>query len=291
MGQAALTRQTRLANDTAAQPDFVPLPGLDIRAEVTIPILREEKLLGILVVSSDHINAFHRDDVLLLETLAAQLAPAVENASLFRNLSASYDHTLDALAAALDARDKETEGHSRRVVAYTLAIARRMNLSQQELDAIRRGALLHDIGKIGLPDAILLKPGPQTDEECAVMRRHPEWGQQILSGIPFLEAATDIVCAHQERWDGGGYPRQLKGEAIPQGARIFAIADTYDAITGCDDRHGKCGDYRRQRAGFARLRNLQGRRRVALAARTRLLRRLWLVIGLYPSLEQCRRWR
>ena len=239
IGQAALTRRTQLANDAAAQPDFVPLTGLDIRAEVTIPILREEKLLGVLAVSSDHVNAFHRDDVLLLETLAAQLAPAVENASLFRNLSASYDHTLDALAAALDARDKETEGHSRRVVAYTLAIARRMNLSQQELDTIRRGALLHDIGKIGVPDAILLKAGSLTEEERAVMRRHPEWGQRILSGIPFLEAAAEIVCAHQERGDGGGYPRQLKDEVIPLGARIFAVADTFDAITS--DRPYRAG--------------------------------------------------
>ncbi|GEM_PF-1436238 len=239
IGRAALTRRTQLANDTAAYPDFVPLMGLDIRAEVTIPILREEKLLGVLVVSSDHVNAFHRDDVLLLETLAAQLAPAVENARLFRDLSASNDHTLDALAAALDARDKETEGHSRRVVAYTLAIARRMNLSQQELDTIRRGALLHDIGKIGVPDAVLLKPGPLTEEERTVMRRHPEWGQRILSGIPFLEAAAEIVCAHQERWDGGGYPRQLKGDAIPPGARIFAVADTYDAITS--DRPYRAG--------------------------------------------------
>jgi len=239
MGRAALTRRTQLANDTAAYPDFVPLAGLDIRAEVTIPILREEKLLGVLVVSSDHVNAFQRDDVLLLETLAAQLAPAVENARLFRDLSASNDHTLDALAAALDARDKETEGHSRRVVAYTLAIARRMNLSQQELDTIRRGALLHDIGKIGVPDAILLKAGPLTEEERTVMRRHPEWGQRILSGIPFLEAAAEIVCTHQERWDGGGYPRQLKGEAIPLGARVFAVADTYDAITS--DRPYRAG--------------------------------------------------
>lgn len=231
IGQAALTRQTQLANDTAIAPNFVPLPGLAIRAEVSVPILREEKLLGVLVVSSDRTNAFHHDDVLLLETLAAQLVPAVENARLFRDLSASYDHTLDALAAALDARDKETEGHSRRVVAYTLAIARRMNLAEKNLDTIRRGALLHDIGKIGVPDAILLKPGPLTDEEYAVIRCHPEWGERILSGIPFLESAVEIVCAHQERWDGRGYPRRLQGEAIPLGARIFAVADTFDAIT------------------------------------------------------------
>ncbi|MBI3764273.1 MAG: diguanylate cyclase, partial [Chloroflexi bacterium] len=186
-----------------------------------------------------HAGAFRPDDVLLLETLAAQLAPAVENAQLFRDLGASYDHTLDALAAALDARDKETEGHSRRVVAFTLALARRMNLPEEELATIQRGAILHDIGKIGVPDAILLKPGPLTDEERAIMRNHPEWGRRILSGIPFLAGAAEIVRAHQERWDGAGYPQGRKGEAIPLGARIFAVADTFDAITS--DRPYRAG--------------------------------------------------
>ncbi|MEP7200712.1 MAG: HD domain-containing phosphohydrolase, partial [Chloroflexota bacterium] len=231
IGQAALTRQTQFANDTAAHPHFIPLPGLNVHAAVAIPILREDKLLGVLVVSRDQPNAFHGDDVLLLETLAAQLAPAIENAALFRDLSASYDHTLDALAAALDARDKETEGHSRRVVTFTLALTQRLSVSAADLATIRRGALLHDIGKIGVPDAILLKPGPLTDEERAVMRRHPEWGERILTGIPFLTGAAEVVSAHQERWDGAGYPRGLKGEAIPFGARIFAVADTFDAVT------------------------------------------------------------
>ncbi|MBI5830149.1 MAG: PAS domain S-box protein [Chloroflexi bacterium] len=156
-----------------------------------------------------------------------------------RQLATSYDHTLDALAAALDARDKETEGHSRRVVAYTLALARRMNISEEDLATIRRGALLHDIGKIGVPDAILLKPGPLTDAERAIMRCHPEWGERILQGIPFLDGAREIVCAHQERWDGAGYPRGLAGEAIPPGARIFPVADTFDAITS--DRPYRAG--------------------------------------------------
>ncbi|HBY93580.1 MAG TPA: hypothetical protein DEP84_06355, partial [Chloroflexi bacterium] len=148
-----------------------------------------------------------------------------------RQLAASYDHTLDALVAALDARDKETEGHSRRVVAYTLALARRMTIPEEELATIQRGALLHDLGKIGVPDAILHKPGPLTEEEWAIMRRHPEWGERILRGIPFLDGACEIVCAHQERWDSAGYPQGLAGETIPLGARIFAVADTFDAIT------------------------------------------------------------
>jgi putative nucleotidyltransferase with HDIG domain len=154
-----------------------------------------------------------------------------ETKQLYRDLSLSYDHTLDTLAAALDARDKETEGHSRRVVTYTLALARQLGVPADELDMLQRGALLHDIGKIGVPDAILLKPSALAADEWTVMRRHPEWGQRILSGIPFLEPAARVVYAHQERWDGKGYPRGSAAESIPLGARIFAIADTFDAIT------------------------------------------------------------
>jgi HD-GYP domain-containing protein (c-di-GMP phosphodiesterase class II) len=154
-----------------------------------------------------------------------------ETRQLYHGLSKAYDHTLEALAAALDARDKETEGHSRRVVAYALALARQLNMPEDELTTLQRGALLHDIGKIGVPDAILRKPGPLSAEEWQVMRRHPDWGRNILAGIPFLAGASRIVSTHQERWDGSGYPAGLAGEAIPLGARIFAVADTYDAIT------------------------------------------------------------
>ncbi|HET6319232.1 MAG TPA: HD domain-containing phosphohydrolase [Chloroflexota bacterium] len=154
-----------------------------------------------------------------------------ENARLFRELTAAYDHTLDALAAALDARDKETEGHSRRVVAYTLALAHLMQVCPDDIATLRRGALLHDIGKIGVPDSILRKPGALDEAEWVIMRQHPQWGERILSGIPFLQSAAEIVCTHQERWDGKGYPSGLSGESIPLGARIFAVADTLDAIT------------------------------------------------------------
>lgn len=148
-----------------------------------------------------------------------------------QDLNTTYGSTLWALVAALDAREHEISNHSQRVVRYTLAIARRLGLPEQELPAIGRGALLHDIGKIGIPDAILLKPGKLTDEEWAEMRRHPRIGHDILRAIPFLEVPAEIVLSHQERYDGRGYPRGLAGETIPLGARIFAIADTYDAIT------------------------------------------------------------
>lgn len=146
------------------------------------------------------------------------------------DVAQAYSSTLSALVAALDAREHETGDHSQRVVRFTLAIAERMGVRSPELEEVARGALLHDIGKIGIEDSVLLKPGPLSPAEWLQMRRHPEIGFTILSGIPFLADAAQIVLAHQERWDGKGYPRQLEGEDIPLGARIFAIADTLDAI-------------------------------------------------------------
>jgi len=148
-----------------------------------------------------------------------------------REVEQSYQATLFALVQALDAREHETSDHSQRVVRYTMAIAERLGLPHTELPDVGRGALLHDIGKIGVRDAILLKEGPLTDEEWKEMRQHPQMGWRMIRTIPFLQAAADIVLSHQERWDGSGYPRGLAGEAIPIGARIFALADTLDAMT------------------------------------------------------------
>jgi len=159
------------------------------------------------------------------------LEKTAELSRALRQVEQSYQTTLDALVAALDAREHETSDHSQRVARYTLAIADRLALPQSQLPDIARGALLHDIGKIGVPDAILLKPGPLTPGEWLEMRRHPHVGWTILKSIPFLEAPAAIVLAHQERFDGQGYPGGLAGEAIPLGARIFAIADTLDAMT------------------------------------------------------------
>ncbi|HEU5182894.1 MAG TPA: HD domain-containing phosphohydrolase [Candidatus Polarisedimenticolia bacterium] len=150
---------------------------------------------------------------------------------LYEKLQISYETTLEALAAALDTRDTETQGHSVRVSEYTVVIARRMGVEEPELTEIRRGALLHDVGKIGIPDAVLRKPGKLTAEEWREMKQHPEIGGRILSGIKFLEKSLPIVMAHQERFDGSGYPQGLKGEEIPLGARIFAVVDTLDAMT------------------------------------------------------------
>jgi putative nucleotidyltransferase with HDIG domain len=146
-------------------------------------------------------------------------------------LERSYDVTLEALGDALDLKDAETEGHSKRVTAFTIQIARAMEVDQPSLRMLARGAFLHDIGKMAIPDAVLRKPSSLTAEERLLMQQHSYLGYKMLRKIPFLAEAADIVYAHQERWDGTGYPRGLKGEDIPLGARIFAVADTLDAIT------------------------------------------------------------
>src|SRR5271163_2213668 len=151
--------------------------------------------------------------------------------STMQDLERSYDITLEAMGDALDLRDAETEGHSRRVTAYTIALAQAMGLESDALRTIARGAFLHDIGKIATPDNILLKPGRLNEEEKLIMKQHCERGYEMVRKIPFLREAAEIVYAHQERFDGTGYPRGLCGEAIPLGARIFAIADSLDAMT------------------------------------------------------------
>ena len=148
-----------------------------------------------------------------------------------RELEESYESTLEAMITALDFRDNETMGHSRRVVEYAVIVAKTMGVVEPDLSWIRRGAILHDVGKIGVSDGILRKPGKLDASEWEEMKRHPEMGYQMLKHIRFLAPALDIVYCHQERWDGSGYPRGLAGTSIPLGARIFAAVDTFDAMT------------------------------------------------------------
>jgi putative nucleotidyltransferase with HDIG domain len=147
-----------------------------------------------------------------------------------QQLEQSYDDTLEALGGALDLKDAETEGHCKRVTAFTIAIAKAMKVPQQQLPVIARAAFLHDIGKMAIPDSVLRKPGPLNEDEKKVMRTHCEVGYNMVTRIPFLREAAQIVLAHQEYFDGTGYPRGLKGEEIPLGARIFAVADALDAM-------------------------------------------------------------
>jgi putative nucleotidyltransferase with HDIG domain len=180
-----------------------------------------------------------------LQTLANQAAIALERSILlsesrrqakqleeaYEELEVTYDQTLTSLMSALDARDRETEGHSTRVSRLTCLLAEEIGLNGQQLKAIERGALLHDIGKIGISDTVLHKPGKLTDEEWKMMRIHPDIGARIVEGIPFLEDALSIIRYHHERWDGSGYPSGLKGDEIPIQARIFAVAVVFDALT------------------------------------------------------------
>lgn len=169
-------------------------------------------------------------------------------------LTLAYDATIEGWSRALDLRDKETDDHSRRVTDTTILLARAAGMSEAELAHVRRGALLHDIGKMGLPDRILLKPGPLTEGEWEIMRRHPSYAYDLLSPIAYLRPALDIPYCHHEKWDGSGYPRGLKGERIPLSARIFAIVDAWDALTSERPyspawNEEKVNDYLREQSG------------------------------------------
>jgi putative nucleotidyltransferase with HDIG domain len=174
-----------------------------------------------LVLENRH---YQRDLEKLVEERTTQLSVALEE------LEQSYDYTLEALGGALDLKDAETEGHCQRVTAMTIVMARAMQVDELELRHIARGAFLHDIGKMGIPDSILRKPGPLTADERVIMETHCDIGFKVLERIPFLREASDIVVSHQEKYDGTGYPRGLKGEEIPLGSRVFAVADTLDAM-------------------------------------------------------------
>jgi response regulator RpfG family c-di-GMP phosphodiesterase len=176
-----------------------------------------------------HLIMERREHHELLERRVAEATS--ELAATVRHLEETYRATLEALGSAIDTRDVGTHAHSRRVRGYSLAIARAHGVPESDLSDIEHGVLLHDIGKIGIPDAILLKPGPLTPAEWGVMRSHPEVGRRLIEKIPFLRGAVPIVYHHHERWDGTGYPQGLRGEGIPLGARIFAIADALDAMT------------------------------------------------------------
>jgi putative nucleotidyltransferase with HDIG domain len=202
-----------------------------------VPLIAKGEAKGVLEVF--HRSPFTPDSEWLdyLETLAGQAAIAINNAEMFDGLQRSnidlklaYDATIEGWSRALDLRDKETENHTQRVVEKTLELAVAMGISNEELIHIRRGALLHDIGKMGVPDGILLKPGKLTPEEWVIMKKHPDFAYEMLSPISYLHRALDIPCCHHEKWDGSGYPRGLKGEQIPLAARLFAIVDVWDAL-------------------------------------------------------------
>jgi PAS domain S-box-containing protein/putative nucleotidyltransferase with HDIG domain len=217
------------------------IQGEDFVAYYAVPLTAGGVVKGVLELLHRSPLALDREQQDFLGSLASQAAIAIESASLFDELQRSnielklaYDATLEGWARALDLRDRVTERHTERVAEMTVNIARAMGLREEEIVHIRRGALLHDIGKIGIPDGILGKEGPLTEEERAVMQQHPVHAFEMLQPIAYLRPALDIPYCHHERWDGTGYPRRLKGEQIPLAARIFALADVWDAIFSAD---------------------------------------------------------
>ncbi len=263
-GRAALERRMvsipDLSKDPFTSSDILPAEGFV--SYYGVPLIAKGQLKGVLQI-------FHRaplspDEEWLdfLQTLAGQAAIAMDNAAMFDNLQransellVAYNATIEGWSRALDLRDQETEGHTQRVTEMALNLAAMMGVEEVELVHVRRGALLHDIGKMGVPDSILLKPGPLSEQEMEIMRRHPQYAYDMLSPIPFLRPALDIPYCHHEKWDGTGYPRRLKGEQIPLVARIFAVVDVWDAITS--DRpyrtawsHDKARNYIREQSGL-----------------------------------------
>jgi PAS domain S-box-containing protein len=202
-----------------------------------LPLVTKGHVIGVLEILNRSINEHDDEWFEFFESLAMQVAIAIDNNTLFFDLERTnaqliqaYETTIEGWSHALDQRDKETEGHSLRVTDMTLRVEREMGTNDVHWDHVRRGALLHDIGKIGIPDNILLKPGPLSDEEWKIMRLHPVYSYELLSPINYLKPAIDIPYCHHEKWDGSGYPRGLKGEQIPLSARIFTVVDVWDAL-------------------------------------------------------------
>lgn len=208
---------------------------------IGIPLVAGGELRGVMELHHRGRLETDAEKDAFLETLAWQAAIAIDGRCLVeelqdsnRDLAAAYDSTLEGWARALELRDQETEGHTRRVAQLSVELARSLGVEGHELTQIKRGALLHDIGKMAIPDSVLLKPGPLNDGEWEIMRRHPQFAVEMLSGIDYLRPALTIPYGHHERWDGSGYPRGLKGKDIPLAARVFAVVDVWDAL--CSDR-------------------------------------------------------
>ena len=213
------------------------LAGEGFQAYYAMPLLAKGNVLGVLEIFHRGPHEADQEWVAFLETLAGQAAIAINNTALFADLQRSnadlaraYDATIEGWSRALDLRDHETEGHTQRVTETTLRLAQLMGLGAAEMLHVRRGALLHDIGKMGIPDNILLKPGPLNEAEWAIMRQHPTYAYELLSQIDYLRQALDIPHYHHEKWDGSGYPYHLEHEHIPLTARIFSIVDVWDAL-------------------------------------------------------------
>ena len=230
-----------LTNNAQDDPRFeaqLSIAAFQLRSILCAPLKIKNELIGVIYVDNRaRSGIFQENELGMIKAFADQAAVAIDNARLFDDLQASnrelqeaYQATLEGWVQALDMRDKETEGHTQRVTILTERLARSMGVEGVPLINITRGALLHDIGKMAIPDGILLKPGPLTDDERALVQKHPQYAYDMLKRIDFLLPAIDIPYCHHEKWDGTGYPRGLKGEEIPFAARIFPVIDVWDAL-------------------------------------------------------------
>lgn len=240
-GKAAFEKaRVSIADISEVRGPFVFFPLMEKESFVAyhgVPLVAKGEIKGVLEIFHRSRLAPNADWLQFLEALATDAAIAIDNAALFDELQRAntelrlaYDATLEGWGRALELRDEETEGHTLRVTEMTLRLARAMKLPENDLLHIRRGSFLHDIGKIGIPDRVLLKPQPLTDEEWAIMRMHPVYAFRLLQPIRFLRPALDIPYCHHERWDGSGYPRGLAGVHIPVAARVFSVIDVWDAL-------------------------------------------------------------
>lgn len=211
----------------------------NLRSILCAPLKLKNEIIGVIFVDSRvHTGLFEKSDLQMLSAFANQAAVAIDNARLFDSLQSAnkelidaYHDTLKGWALALEMRDRETEGHTQRVTSLTLVLAKKLGVDGEELEQIERGALLHDIGKLSIPDSVLLKRGDLTLPERKFMEMHPQFAKEYLEKIKYLHPAMNIPYCHHEKWDGSGYPRNLKGEDIPFAARIFAVVDVWDALT------------------------------------------------------------
>ncbi len=241
-GQVALEKRVvhvkNLKEDPQSFSRATHFKGEGFMMYLGTPLMARSEVKGVLEIFQRGPFEPDNDWLSLLEILANQIAIAIDNSLLVKflqdsnkELKTAYNVTIEGLSRALELRDRETEGHTRRVTDMTVYMARRLGVPESEIDQVRQGALLHDIGKMGIPDAILLKPEQLTPEEWATMRKHPIYAYNLLSGVEHLRFAIDIPLYHHEKWDGTGYPCGLKGEKIPFAARLFAFADVFDALT------------------------------------------------------------
>lgn len=241
-GKVALEKRlTHIPDLRKDKTEFERSPYFAVEQFVTyygMPLIARGQVLGVLEIFQRSPLSPDADWLNFLKMLAGQAAIAIDSATMFKELqisnlelSIAYDSTIEGLSRALDLRDKETEEHTRRVTDIAMKLADRFGVQDAERIHLRRGAMLHDIGKVAIPDQILFKPGPLVEEEWKIMRRHPDIAVQLLSPVTYLAPALDIPHWHHERWDGTGYPDRLGGEEIPFSARLFAFADVYDALT------------------------------------------------------------